>query len=186
MKKAAKKEYTLTVVIVVLCLIFFGLGVSIPLIFDRSSKQDNTTEKDKFDAIYSLLTNEWYFSDDVDNLDQKLLEKAIEGMTDLEEDPHTQYFDLESAKEFSDTLEGSNVGLGFSYFLNEDDQFVIREVFLDSPAEQAGLQKGDIITEVDGLSCSQSDAQKIIKRIQSKEGKSIEITYSRNGQENTT
>ena len=83
MKKAAKKEYTLTVVIVVLCLIFFGLGVSIPLIFDRSSKQDNTTEKDKFDAIYSLLTNEWYFSDDVDNLDQKLLEKAIEGMTDL-------------------------------------------------------------------------------------------------------
>ena len=123
MKKAAKKEYTLTIVIVVLCLLFFGLGVSVPLIFDRSSKQENTSEKEKFDAIYSLLTNEWYFSKDVEDLDQKLMEKAIEGMTDLEEDPHTQYFDLESAKAFSDTLAGSNVGLGISYFLNDQDIF---------------------------------------------------------------
>ena len=61
MKKAAKKEYTLTIVIVVLCLLFFGLGVSVPLIFDRSSKQENLGKR-KFDAIYSLLTNEWYFS----------------------------------------------------------------------------------------------------------------------------
>ncbi|MBM6765618.1 S41 family peptidase [Faecalicoccus pleomorphus] len=185
MKKAARKEYTLTIVIVVLCLIFFGLGVSVPLIFDRSSKQENTSEKEKFDAIYSLLTNEWYFSKDVEDLDQKLMEKAIEGMTDLEEDPHTQYFDLESAKAFSDTLEGSNVGLGISYFLNDQDQFVIRDVFLNSPAEQAGLKKGDIITDVDGLSCEESDSQKILKRIQSKEGKSIEIVYLRDGQSNT-
>ena len=62
MKKAARKEYTLTIVIVVLCLLFFGLGVSVPLIFDRSSKQENTSEKEKFDAIYSLLTNELYLS----------------------------------------------------------------------------------------------------------------------------
>lgn len=185
MKKAARKEYTLTIVIVVLCLLFFGLGVSVPLIFDRSSKQENTSEKEKFDAIYSLLTNEWYFSKDVEDLDQKLMEKAIEGMTDLEEDPHTQYFDLESAKAFSDTLEGSNVGLGISYFLNDQDQFVIRDVFLNSPAEQAGLKKGDIITDVDGLSCAESDSQKILKRIQSKEGKSIEIVYLRDGQSNT-
>lgn len=45
MKKAARKEYTLTIAIVILCLLFFGLGVSVPLIFDRSSKQENTSEK---------------------------------------------------------------------------------------------------------------------------------------------
>lgn len=185
MKKAAKKEYTLTIVIVVLCLIFFGLGVSIPLIFDRSSKQESTTETEKFDAIYSLLTNEWYFSDQVEDLDQKLMEQAISGMTSLEEDPHTQYFDLESAKAFSDTLEGSNVGLGISYFLDDQDNFIIKEVFIDSPAEEAGLQTGDRITKVDDLLCTDTDSDKIIKRIQDHEGKTISIEYVRDEKTHT-
>ena len=183
MKKAARKEYTLTIVIVVLCLLFFGLGVSVPLIFDRSSKQENTSEKEKFDAIYSLLTNEWYFSKDVEDLDQKLMEKAIEGMTDLEEDPHTQYFDLESAKAFSDTLEGSNVGLGISYFLNDQDQFVIRDVFLNSPAEQAGLMAGDELISADGYTAREMDLETFVSHIRGEENSTVDIVYARDGQQ---
>ena len=70
-------------------------------------------------------------------------------------DPHTNYYDLESAQKFSESLEGSNVGLGMSYFLDEDQNFVVKDVFLDSPAEKAGLQTGDVITTIDGQACSQ-------------------------------
>ena len=48
------------------------------------------------------------------------MEQAIDGMTTLDQDAHTNYFDLEQAKAFSSSLEGSNVGLGISFYLNEN------------------------------------------------------------------
>lgn len=179
MKKAKTREYTFTLLVVILCLVFFALGVAVPLVFDRSGKEESVSETEKFDAVYDLLKNEWYFSDEVEDIDQTLMEQAIQGMTSLEQDPHTEYFDLESAKQFSDVLEGSNVGLGFSYFLDENDNFVLRQIFIGSPAEKAGLQKGDVITKVDGAECSSTASSKLVKRIQQSEGKSIEIEFQR-------
>ena len=60
MKKAEYKETTLTVIIVILCLLFFGLGVSVPMIFDRGTKSEDVASDEKFNAIYDLLREEWY------------------------------------------------------------------------------------------------------------------------------
>lgn len=182
MKKAQYKETTLTVIIVILCLLFFGLGVSVPFIFDRGSQSEAAVSDEKFNAIYDLLREEWYFADEVEDIDKVLLEKAIEGMTDLEEDPHTNYFDLESAQEFSQSLEGSNVGLGMSYFLDEDQNFVVKDIFLDSPAEDAGLEVGDVITMIDGQSCSETDSDTLVQLIKDHEGTPIEIVYTHEGE----
>ncbi len=182
MKKAEYKETTLTVIIVILCLLFFGLGVSVPMIFDRGTKSEDVASDEKFNAIYDLLREEWYFADEVEDIDKVLLEKAIEGMTDLEEDPHTNYYDLESAQKFSESLEGSNVGLGMSYFLDEDQNFVVKDVFLDSPAEKAGLQTGDVITTIDGQACSQNEADSLVQRIKDHEGTPLEIVYTHEGE----
>ena len=182
MKKAEYKETTLTVIIVILCLLFFCLGVSVPMIFDRGTKSEDVASDEKFNAIYDLLREEWYFADEVEDIDKVLLEKAIEGMTDLEEDPHTNYYDLESAQKFSESLEGSNVGLGMSYFLDEDQNFVVKDVFLDSPAEKAGLQTGDVITTIDGQACSQNDSDTLVQRIKDHEGTPLEIVYTHEGE----
>ena len=165
--------------IVVLCLACFGLGACIPTLLDKTTKSQ---EEQKFEKIYETLQNEWYFSKNQKNLSTTLLEQAIQGMTSLEKDPHTNYFTLKQAKQFQSSLDGSTVGLGFSYYENEAGNIVLTTVYLDSAAEQAGLQRGDEITAIDDVSC-QDGIKKIIKYIQSKENQSVLIKFKRDGKD---
>lgn len=88
--------------------------------------------------------------------DELLIEHAISGMTMLEQDPHTNYFSLEQAEAFSQALAGSNVGVGISYSVDDNNNLLIHDIFVGSGADNAGLQKGDVITAVDSLVCSET------------------------------
>ena len=79
------------------------------------------------------------------------MEQAIDGMTTLDQDAHTNYFDLEQAKAFSSSLEGSNVGLGISFYLNENKNFVVSNVYINSTADKKGLKPQDEIISLDDL-----------------------------------
>ena len=106
-----------TILITLLCIACFGAGISVPVILNKKTT-GNSKEQEKFDTIYSILNSDWYYSNKIKNLDSKLMEQAIDGMTTLDQDAHTNYFDLEQAKAFSSSLEGSNVGLGISFQFN--------------------------------------------------------------------
>ena len=108
-----------TILITLLCIACFGAGISVPVILNKTTA-GNSKEQEKFDTIYSILNSDWYYSNKIKNLDSNLMEQAIDGMTTLDKDAHTNYFDLEQAKAFSSSLEGSNVGLGISFYLNEN------------------------------------------------------------------
>ena len=115
------------ILIVLLCIACFGAGISVPMILDHTSSVDSKEQK-KFDTIYSILNTDWYYSNKIKNLDSTLIEQAITGMATLDKDAHTNYFNLEQAKAFSTSLEGSNVGLGISFYLNENKHFVVSNV----------------------------------------------------------
>ncbi|MDO4467319.1 MAG: S41 family peptidase [Bacillota bacterium] len=184
MKKEGKKtNKARNLLIVALCIVCFVMGLCVPMAFQRVNIAADSMEKQKFESIFSLLTNDWYFRDEVENVETTLLEKAITGMTNLEEDPHTNYFNLEQAQNYSHSLAGSNVGVGFSYYLNSDNNFAIKQVFINSPAEKAGLRYRDVIVQVGDLVCAQSESADIVSFIKSKEGKEIEVKYLRDGQE---
>lgn len=125
--------------IILLCVACFGAGVSVPVILNKTTAADGK-EKEKFNTIYSILNSDWYYSNKIKNLDSKLMEQAIDGMTTLDKDAHTNYFDLEQAKAFSSSLEGSNVGLGISFYLNEKNHFVVSNVYVNSTADKKGLK----------------------------------------------
>ena len=58
-------------------------------------------------------------------------------------------------------------------------------IISDSPAQQAGLQEGDVITKIDGIEVSKSTSLGSLigeKNV----GDKVQITYIRNGQEKTT
>ena len=148
----------------------FGIGYIMP-------KRDirGTEGLEKIEAVYSILKDRWYYADQVDNIDDLLTEQALMGMTTLEKDPHTNYFDLEQAKQFQQSLAGSQVGAGFTYFVQEDGNMVIQDVFINSAAEEAGVRKGDIITVVGNKICSQTKTEDIISYIQDHDGKEITL-----------
>lgn len=173
------------ILIVLLCIACFGAGISVPMILDHTSSVDSKEQK-KFGTIYSILNTDWYYSNKIKNLDSTLIEQAITGMTTLDKDAHTNYFNLEQAKAFSTSLEGSNVGLGISFYLNEKKHFVVSNVYINSTADKKGLKPNDEIISIDDLKCSENDSDSIIKYIKSHEGKSVKIKYLRDGKEYTT
>lgn len=158
-----------------LCAAFFAAGVSVPLLMDAHKNPDFA----KVENVYELLKDRWFYADQSEDIDSRLAEQAIMGMTSLEEDPHTNYFNLEEAKAFSQSLEGSNVGVGISFFRNEDDEMTIRSVFLDSTADKAGLQNGDVLVKVGTKDTKGVSNEEITQTIQNYSGQKLPVEVRR-------
>lgn len=189
MKKTKKPSEKLTTkekgLIVGLCVVCFGAGVSVPLLMEKAQIKD-TGQFEKLETIYDLMTNKWYYANEIDDVQDTLVEQAIDGMTTNEIDPHTTYMGLDQAKRFSDALSGSNVGIGVGFFRNEAGNMVVRSVYIGSAADQAGLTEGDIITKVGNLNCAQATSDEIIDTIKNHADQKLEIEYERDGKSNQT
>jgi len=96
--------------------------------------------------------------------DQNLLILAIKGML-AELDPHSVYLDKEAIKNFEESTSGNYGGLGIEIIKEQSFIKVISPID-DTPASRAGIESGDLITNLDGISVkgmSISDAVKIMR-----------------------
>ena len=111
-------------------------------------------------AVFGMIK-----SDYVEPVDEKkLISEAISGMV-ASLDPHSQYFDAKSFREFREGTSGRFVGVGIEITM-EDGLVKVVSPIEDSPAFRAGLKTGDLITKIDdtpvkGLSIS--DAVKLMR-----------------------
>ncbi|MDP9797552.1 putative serine protease PepD [Catenuloplanes nepalensis] len=92
------------------------------------------------------------------------------------------------AKEVSEALKtGQKVShpfLGVSLTEAEGGGALVSSVSDDSPAQKAGIQRGDVITQIDGKAVNSSDD--VITAVQAgKVGQQMTVTYKRNGSEKT-
>ena len=62
------------------------------------------------------------------------------------------------------------------------DQYYIKDVIEKSPADEAGIQKGDIVKKVGILPANLFSLGAITKKLQKKEGKKVRLTLLRNGE----
>lgn len=178
MKDTKKRTLIFGICISILCVICFGAGFSVPYLL----KGSKNGEQEKFDQVYSLLSQDWYFKDSVKDLDTVLMEKAISGMSNLEIDPHTTYMSLEHAQAFSASLQGSNTGLGIMFYNDTDSNIVVKQVFINSAADKAGLQNQDVIVKVDDKLCSQTKTEDLLSYIQDHKEKSMTLQIVREAQ----
>lgn len=81
---------------------------------------------------------------------QTLYQGAIRGLFESLGDPYSQYLDQEEYASLSQEMEGEFSGIGVGIQLINGNITVV-SVFKDSPAEKAGLRRGDVILEVDGV-----------------------------------
>lgn len=122
----------------------------------------------------------------VDDVPLAVLEKeTIPEMLETLGDPYTEYF---TPQEYSDFLASMSdtrlVGIGISY-LNLEDGLHVSEVFSGSPAQQGGLQAGDIIIAVEGVSVVGESTEFSSGLIQGEEGTDVSVTFLRDGKERT-
>ncbi|WP_248925552.1 S41 family peptidase [Paenibacillus hamazuiensis] len=103
---------------------------------------------------------------------------AIKGMVESLKDPYTVYFTKDEWKQFTNSLEQNYVGIGVR--VGEDKEgILVVEVFADTPAAAVGLQRGDIITAVEGKPIAGEKLDDVIKKILGEEGTQVGLTVKR-------
>ncbi len=150
---------------------------------------------DPFCEAYGRLQSEY-----VDELDpDKLAEGAIRGMFQYGvEDPNSGYMPPEQYQQALGDLSGTFSGIGAEMSMqNAEDpgdlaacteftevcQLVVIAPLSDSPAEEAGLEAGDVVLAVDGDSVVGSMMNDQISRIRGESGTDVTLTLQRDAGE---
>lgn len=180
-----KSAFTIILVIVFLALaltITFVIGFQAGRFEGSSSNQPSGLDSrfSLFESVYNIMNKDFYFGDDSEEYKDKLVYDAINGMVDSQGDIHTDYMTPEEVREFTGSLESNIVGVGIRYRELDGEIFVL-EVLRDSPAERAGLQAGDIVTAVDGVTCKENSVEYVAKLVAGERGTDVVLTINRMG-----
>ena len=142
------------------------------------------TTKDK---QLALIEEAWkdlhdHYVDAANLDDQALAYGAIRGLTGAVDDPgHTSFLTAEQMKQFDQSLSGTFVGIGVQVS-SDATGVVINSVFSETPAQAAGLRRGDRIIAVDGKTTDGEAIDSVVSRIRGPEGASVTLTIDRAGQ----
>ncbi|WP_281915152.1 S41 family peptidase [Caldimonas thermodepolymerans] len=123
-------------------------------------------------------------SDYVEPVDEKkLITDAISGMV-AGLDPHSQYFDKKSFKEFREGTTGRFVGVGIEITM-EDGLVKIVSPIEGSPAYRAGLKSGDLITKIDDTAVKGLTIDQAVKRMRGEPNTKVILTIFRKSESRT-
>jgi carboxyl-terminal processing protease len=132
---------------------------------------------DSFQPTFPLL-QEVYNTLEQDYVDPlpsgTLLRGAIDGMTGATGDPYTEYYDPQQYQGLLNQLNGQFSGIGVE--IQQVGQYIVVESVLpNSPAQQAGLQVGDRIVNVDGKSLIGVSADDAANSIRGPDGTRVRL-----------
>ena len=130
-------------------------------------------ELQQFAAVFGMVK-----SDYVEPVDEKkLITDAISGMV-ASLDPHSQYFDKKSFKEFREGTSGRFVGVGIEITM-EDGLVKVVSPIEGSPAYRAGLKTNDLITKIDDTPVKGLTINDAVKRMRGEPNTKVLLTVFR-------
>ena len=179
--KKINKRLTILVVLFTLASLILS-GVLIAFINRRDVVTPTYVNDEKYNEALSIMSNEWFFSNQIDNVKERLQNQALNGMTMNEEDPHTSYMSKEEGEEFVTSINRNFVGIGVQYQSTMEGTHLITRVFKNAPAEKAGVLPGDYIYAVDGTITKDLSSDNVVELVRGEEGTTVHIDVMRNGE----
>lgn len=132
-------------------------------------------ELEKWYRAYYVKANEM----DNDKITHMVANGFIAGVGDK----HGEFYTADDFAALTSQTQGNTVGIGVYVRLDPDTMCIkVLTVMKDSPALDAGVKAGDIITHVDGQSVIELGYYEAINRVAGKEGTNVELTVLRDGQ----
>jgi carboxyl-terminal processing protease len=121
-----------------------------------------------------LIEDNYYRSVDSSELTNASLQGMVRELRLRHHDRFSDYFSPESLARFNEEISGRFSGIGLT--VSEVKQGLrVEKVFPRSPAEQAGLQAGDLIVSVDGDSIAGESSEVSTAKIKGPEGTDVTI-----------
>jgi carboxyl-terminal processing protease len=139
----------------------------------NGSAQLPIEELQQLAAVFGLVKTDY-----VEPVDErKLISDAIGGMV-AGLDPHSQYFDKKSFKEFRESTTGKFVGIGIEMGM-EDGLVKVVTPIEGSPAFRAGMKSGDLITKIDDTLVKGLSVDQAVKRMRGEPSTKVVLTIFR-------
>ena len=130
-------------------------------------------------AVFGIVKAEYVEAVD----EKKLISDAISGMVGGL-DPHSQYFDRKSFREFRESTGGKFVGIGIEMGM-EDGVVRVVSPIEGSPAFRAGLKPGDLITRIDDTPVKGLSVDQAVRRMRGEPNTKVNLTVFRKSESRT-
>lgn len=157
-------------VIIVALIIGVFIGIKVQSFLNDLFPNENDS---KLSQVLNLTT-EYYF-EDVDTT--KMIEAAINGMFE-QLDPHTTYLPIEDEKMSEESFRGEFDGIGVEFQIIKDTITVVSPIS-GGPSQKAGIQSGDKIVEIEGVTSIGFTNIDVMKSLRGKRGSEVNFTIYR-------
>ena len=193
-----------SIVIIVICIFFTGISAGIIIeslgivgrqvaeIRDNAGNADfmialggeKTSNDKETEKLFEPFWESWdllhmYFVDQPLD-DNAMMEGAIRGMISALGDKHTRYANPDEYQSEVDSSAGNYQGIG-AYVDVTGEYVKINSTMNGSPAEEAGLQSGDLVIAVNGNDVTGIDPSVVLLDIRGPENSSVTLTIRREG-----
>ena len=133
----------------------------------------------KMDTLMEILdVVEANYYEEID--ESSLFDGAAAGLLDSLGDPYTFYYTAESFASYMEHQQGNYAGIGIqistSYVTRTS---TISRVFAGSPAEAAGVQRGDVLYQVEDLMVTPETIQDAVTIMRGTPGTTVHVTFLR-------
>ncbi len=133
------------------------------------------------DELNSIYKKNYVNSGNLD--EKKLKESIIEGYIYGTGDKYATYMTADEFAEHTAKMENSAVGIGVSVIYNtENDAIEVVKVYEASPAKDAGISVGDLVTAVGGKKVSDVGYNDAVDAVKGDKGTTVTLTVKRNGE----
>lgn len=138
-----------------------------------------STDYNKLEDLENLILTS--FAGDADKT--KIEDAAADAMVNAMGDRWSYYIPASELPSFLENSENAYVGIGVTVQATEDHSgLMVIAVQPGGPAEEAGVQVGDVIIQVDGESAQDRTVSEISAMIKGEEGTVVSITVLRSGE----
>ncbi len=132
------------------------------------------------EEINEIVVNYFYGTvEDQSNLNAALAEGYVNGLNDA----NSLYLNASEYASYAAKLEGGVTGIGVETAFNyQTGGFVITHVYEGSPAENAGLQKLDVITAIGDTAVSMFNFSQLREQLYGDKLSTVKVEFERNGE----
>jgi carboxyl-terminal processing protease len=175
------RVFFLAVVITGLVIGAFGAGVGMTWLLTH-----NTTANADESAGFGVFWEAWHLIEDTFYSDlpdmQHLAWGAIRGAIGTLNDPYTSFLEPQPRQREKEDLSGRFGGIG-AYVTQTEDGSIVLEPMPGLPAEQAGVQKGDVVLKVDDTEITpEMTVDDVVTLVRGEIGTIVQLTLRRSGQ----
>ena len=190
MKTLSKKRFKLMCLTLMVLLLLTGCALLPTTISDLATGMDDTVTISRaeyerlqryaeLDEIWQIVEQYYYQEPDT----QAMLDGAEMGLLYGLGDPYTYYYTPDQYAQLWADDEGEYAGIGIQIMGNYATGLcTISRVFLDSPALDAGLRKGDVLTRVEDIDVVTTTLQDAVNIMRGEPGTPVNVQVQRGDQ----